>query len=121
MSQATYSADNGANVFESGRGRYAAEPTFDVGPGLTCAIAMRLLRAEGSKMPSVDAIYLRPDGLEFVITGKDPSPDMYEACADVACLIQSAVDPSGASYVEGGWHRDHPPIEGWLVAYARER
>jgi hypothetical protein len=92
---------------------------FDPGPGLTSAVVLPLLHDAGSKMPSVEAIYLRPDGLEFVMTGSDPSPDMYEACADVAARVQAAVDPTGASYVEGGWRRDHLPIEGWLVAYSR--
>jgi len=80
--------------------RQVASPPGEAGGGLC---------AEAARIPGVDAVYLRPDGLEFVMTGSDPSPDMYEACADVAVRL----------HIEGRWSRDQSPIEDWLVVYVR--
>jgi hypothetical protein len=100
-------------------GRYSADQ--DKTSRITCSAVIEALRVEGERIPSVQVIYLRPDGLEFVMTGTDLTPDLYETCAEVACRVQQAVDKSGAIYVEGGWRRGQQPIEGWLVAYSRER
>jgi hypothetical protein len=123
-----------ANSFEQGNGcwsedakprsgHFASQPPYEaeVAAPLTCAVMLKLLHDEGEKHAAIDAIYLRPDGLEFVMTGSEVSVDMYEHGADVAFRVQRLVDPSGATYVEGGWRREQPPIEGWLVAYSRQR
>ncbi len=77
------------------------------------------LRAEASRLPFVESVYLRPDGLEFVMTGTDSSPEHYEAGAAVASRLQRQLGKR--FFVEGGWFYDHDPIENWIVAYVRGR
>ena len=104
-------------------GRFSAEPEFtaEIASDDICATLVDVVREEAERIPSVEAVYVRPDGLEFVMTGSDPSPAMYEACGEVASRVQQVVDASGAVYVEGGWRRNQAPIEGWIVAYSRRR
>lgn len=116
-----YTSENGVEYAAETSRRYATEPSSDFTERTTCAVVMKILQDEAARIDAVRTVYLRPDGYEFVMTGADDSPDLYETCAEVAVRVQAAIDKTGTVYVEGGWCRNQAPIEGWLVAYSRER
>lgn len=64
---------------------------------------------------------ISPDGTSFSLHGATRETEMYDVGAAVQDAAIAAVDPSGDTYLDGGWTRAPYPREGWIIVLSRSQ
>jgi 8-oxo-dGTP pyrophosphatase MutT (NUDIX family) len=77
------------------------------------------LRARCADVPGVGAVWMAPDGTDFVVTGDTWTEELSALGAQVAVDVQTAHAPSGVPYIEGGFHERVDCPAGWVAVFDR--